>query len=72
MKKNFKTLREYVKEVVSEMKRSEQQEASVAANVKGYTLPLGASNNKKEEKDDVTDELVWKSYAKAFGDAKKI
>ena len=72
MKKNFKTLREYIKEIVSEMKRSEKQEASTAVSVGGYTLPLGASNTKKEKDDDVTDELVWKSYAKALGDAKKI
>jgi hypothetical protein len=71
MKTDLKILREYIKQIVSEMNRT-KEEASTTASVSGYTLPMGTSNKKKKRKDDVTDELVWKSYAKAFGNAKKI
>lgn len=40
------------------------EEASVVANISGYTLPLGATNKSKD------DEPSWKAYARAFADAK--
>jgi hypothetical protein len=70
MKNNFKTLREYIKEIISQPET--QEEASVAASIAGYSLPLGMTNKLQKTNDKVTDEIVWKSYAKSFGDAKKI
>ena len=40
------------------------EEASVVANISGYTLPLGTTNKDKD------DEPSWKAYARAFADAK--
>ena len=55
MKTDLKILREYIKQIVSEMNRT-KEEASTTANVSGYTLPMGTSNKKKKRKDDATDE----------------
>jgi len=44
----------------------EFDEASVAANVAGYTLPLGMSNKKKGQ------EPSWKAYARAYAGAKPV
>ena len=66
---NLKFLREYIREILKHNVSSKQNdEASTAASISGYTLPLGMSNNPK----DMTDEEIWKSYAKSFGNAKKI
>ena len=65
----LKLLRTYIKEVVSNSKQKHaKSEASTTASVSGYTLPVGATDRPK----DITDEEMWKAYAKAFGNAKKI
>jgi len=68
----FQLLRTYIREMAAngnlKKKDCSKSEASTTANVSGYTLPLGASNRSK----DITDEEMWKAYAKAYANAKKI
>ena len=52
MKTDLKILREYIKQIVSEMNRT-KEEASTTASVSGYTLPMGTSNKKKKRKSSI-------------------
>jgi hypothetical protein len=73
-------LREYIRNLIIEAKKEtdpkpetedddtmddeDVEEASTASSVAGYTLPLGMSNKPAKDRKD-----IWKSYARAFGDA---
>ena len=46
--------------------KDDVEEASVTANVAGYTLPLGASNKR------VGESPSWTHYARSFGRAKRV
>ena len=80
VEKQDNVLREYIRSLIIEAKTEKDpkpeaeddeedsekdvEEMSTASSVAGYTLPLGMSNMSKKDRKN-----IWKSYARAFGDA---